>query len=164
MSKGIYVVGFGGTAGVAVTAIQDLFEIVAASSTALIIHQVQLAQITEIADAQEEMLSLSYKRGTSGTTSGSGGSAPTPVKLETGMAAASSTAEVNNTTIAVVGGGTLTVMWMDSWNVRQQYLWLPTPELRPVISPGERFILTLNAAPADSITMAGNVWFEEFGG
>lgn len=153
----LYTVPF---AAVAVTAQQDLFELTAPADAVVLIHQIQLSQSTEVGDAQEEGLSLLFKRGA--TTSGSGGSAPTPSPVDFGYAAAGSAAEVNNTTKA--SAGTIVTMVADNWNVRSQYLWLPTPELRITLSPSQRFTLELATTPADSITMSGTLWFEEIGG
>src|SRR5215211_4475737 len=94
----IYTVPF---AAVNVTAQQDFWEIVAASTRLAVVHGWELSQSTEVGDAQEEGLSILVKKGA--TTSGSGGTAPTPVPLETNQGASGFTAEVNNTTKASVG-------------------------------------------------------------
>lgn len=146
--------------GVAVTAQQDLFEIVAASDSITIIHQVILSQSTEVGDAQEEGLAVLMKRGQ--TTSGSGGTAPTPNPLETGSAAYGGTVEVNNTTKA--SAGTILTTHAEAWNVRGPFMYLPTPEMRPVLGPGTRMTVELATTPADSITMHGTLIFEELGG
>jgi hypothetical protein len=145
---------------VAATAQQDLFEIVAPADAVVVIHQIALAQSTEVGDAAEEALSILVKRGA--TTSGSGGSAPTPAPLEFGFPAAGSTVEVNNTTKATAG--TIVTLHADVWNVRSQLLILPTPELRIVLSPSQRLTVELATTPADSITMNGTLYFEEIGG
>jgi len=147
--------------GVAVTAQQDLFELTAPSDCVVLIHWIELSQTTEFGDAQEEELLILIKRGV-GTTSGSGGSAPTPAKLESGFAAAGSSLEVNNTT--KMTGGTITTITPGSWNIRQERLWVYTPEVRIVLSPSERLTVELATTPADSITMNGEMKFEELGG
>lgn len=155
----MYSVSFAGTA---VTAAQDLFEITAASSRVLLIHGIELAQTTELGDAAEEVLPLLFRRGTSGTTSGSGGSSATPAPAMANAGAAGSTAEVNNTTR--MSGGTITTLVATAWNIRQSPMqWIFTPEMRPVVSPGERFTVELSSAPADSVTISGTLWFEEIG-
>lgn len=148
--------------GVAVTAQQDFFELAAPSTAVVVIHQVVLSQTTEVGDAQEEQLSILLKRGV-GSTTGSGGSTPTPVKLETGYPSAGSTTKANNTT--KMTAGTITTIHSDAWNERNpQWLYLPTPELRPVLSPSERFTVELATTPADSVTVNGTIYFEEIGG
>lgn len=155
----MYTVSFTGTA---VTAQQDFFEITAASSRVLAIHAVELSQSTEVGDAAEEGLSILFRRGTSGTTSGSGGSSATPAPLEANAGAAGSTAEVNNTTR--MSGGTITTLVATNWNIRQSPMqWIFTPEMRPIVSPSERFTVELATTPADSVTVSGTLWFEEIG-
>lgn len=147
-------------AGVAVTAQQDLFELTAPADCIVMIHQVILTQSTEVGDTQEEGLSILLKRGA--TTTGSGGSTVTPGPTEFGFAAAGSTAKVNNTTKATAG--TIVTLHAENWNVRSEKLILPTPELRLVLSPSQRFTVELATTPADSITMSGTLYFEEIGG
>jgi hypothetical protein len=150
--------------GVAVTAQQDFFELLAPSDAVVIVHMVLLTQTTEAGDAQEEQLSILFKRGVGSVTSGSGGSTPTPAKTESGFAAAGSTVEANNTTKMATGSGTITTLDADSWNVRADKTWLMPPELRIILSPGERLTVELGTTPADSITMNGVIKFEELGG
>lgn len=147
--------------GVAVTAQQDFFELLVPADAVVLIHHIQISQSTEFGDSAEEELSLLLKRGV-GATSGSGGSAPTPAKLQSGFAAAGSTLEANNTT--KMTSGTITTVWSDTWNIRSPFIWLPTPEFRGVLSPSERFTVELGTTPADSITMNGTIVFEELGG
>lgn len=146
--------------GVAVTAQQDLFEITATSTRPLFIHALSLSQSTEVGDAQEEGLSILLRRGV-GSTSGSGGTAPTPAPLETNQGASGFTAEVNNTTKMSVG--TITTLAPMNWNVRMPFDWIPTPEIRPLVGVSERFTVELATTPADSITMSGCLWVEEVG-
>jgi hypothetical protein len=70
-------------------------------------------------------------------------------------------AEVNNTTKLVVGTGTITTERPYSWNVRQPFHMIFTPETRPMIVGGEKKVLELTTTPADSITMGGYVLVEE---
>lgn len=154
MAGRLYTVVF---SGVAVTAQQDLFEI-NCNNKSLQITRISLAQETEIGDAMEEMLHLNLKTGM--TTSGSGGSAPTPQPVDISDAAAAFTAEVNNTTKSSTG--TISTKLVDAWNIRAPYLWLPTPEEKFVISGTTRLALELATTPADSITMNGTMVIEEF--
>ena len=145
---------------VAATVQQDLFEIVAPADAVVIVHWVRFSQSTEFGDAAEEQLSILFKRGA--TTSGSGGSTPTPAPVEFGFPAAGSTVEANNTTKATAG--TIVTMLADTWNVRGPYEWLPTPEFQIAISPSQRFTVELATTPADSITLNGFICLEEIGG
>ena len=142
---------------VAVTAAQDLFEIVAASDSVVVIHSVSVSQSSDAGDAASEMLNLLYHRG---STSGSSGTTPTPAPLNLGDAAFGGTTEVNNTTQGTPG----TKLRAECWNVLAGYIWQPTPEERIYISPSGRVIIELQTAPSDSLTMSGTIIIEELGG
>lgn len=145
--------------GVAITAQQDLFELLAPAAKAVRLYMLTLTQTSEVGDAQEEGLSLLFKRGQ--TTTGSGGSTPTVTALSSHDADGSSTVKSNNTTKATAG--TIKTWWADAWYVRSPYLWLPVPELRPLIAPGIRMTIELATTPADSITASGTLVFDELG-
>lgn len=145
---------------VAVTAIQDLFEIVAPADAIVVIHEVHFGQRSDVGDAAEEILSIQLTSGHS--TSGSGGSSVTPVPREFGDAAFGGTCEANNTTQASTG--TIVTHYSWHWNIRGPFDRIWTPETRPVLSPSMRACFELPVAPADSITMSGSVTFEEIGG
>lgn len=145
--------------GVAITAQQDLFELLAPSARAVKLYRVKLTQTTEVGDAQEENLSILFKRGQ--TTTGSGGSTPTVVALSGQDTAGSSTVKANNTTKATAG--TIVTFDVDTWYERAPYLWLPVPEERPIITPGVRMTIELATTPADSLTCNGLIVFEELG-
>lgn len=148
---------------VAVTALQDLFEVVAPSDAVVKVHSWSLLQTSDVQDAAEEILRLETVRGV-GATSGSGGSTPTAQPIEDGDSAFGGTVEANNTTRITAGGGSLETLEQYGWNVRVPIEKIYTPETRPVISPGNRWTLALPAGPADSLTMSGMVTFEEIGG
>lgn len=142
---------------VAVSAQSDLFEVVSAAAGLVYIHGYELFQTSDHGDAQAEGLQLLWVRGHS--SSGSGGSAATPVKQNTIDPAAGSTCEVNNTTIA--SSGTTTTYAAGGWNVQAgtgPYFW--SPETRPVLRNSERGVLRMSA-PADAITLSGTIYFEE---
>jgi hypothetical protein len=142
---------------VAVTAAQDFFELVAPSSRPIRIHAIYLSQTSDLGDAAEEILRVLLIRGH--TTSGSGGSTPTPVPLRSGFVAAGTTAEANNTTAATAGSPV--TCHADAFNIRGGWVYVPTPEARIEVAGGERFVVNLPSAPADSLTMNGTIVFEE---
>lgn len=154
--SGLYTVQFN---GVAVTAQQDLFELVGSATKPFVILGFTLSQTTEIADAQEEGLSILVKSGQ--TTSGSGGSAPTPVANDSTAAAAGFTAEANNTTKATAG--TIVTHSAYSWNVRMPLEVLFTQEQQLIMVAARRCTVELGTTPADSITMNGTIWVQEIG-
>lgn len=146
---------------VAQTAQIDFFELTAAAEKPCRIHEIYLANSTEVGDAQEEQLTLKLKRANGTVTSGTGGTAPTPVPQDPRDTASGLTAEVNNTTKLVVGTGTITDERLYGWNVRTPFHLIFTPETRPMIVGGEKKVLELTTTPADSITMGGYVLVEE---
>ena len=152
----VYTVNFN---GVAVTAQQDLFEIVAAAGKPCRIVALQLSQSTEVGDAQEEGLNVILKAGQS--ASGSGGSTATPVPLNSTDAAAGFTAEVNNTSKAA--SGTIVTHDAFSWNVRAPFIFIWPPEMRIELTGSRRFTVELGSTPPDSITMSGTLYVEEIG-
>ena len=144
---------------VAVSAAQDLFEIVAPSDAIVKIHNIRLGQTSDVGDAAEEILLIKLNSGA--TTSGSGGGSYTPVPIELGDAAFGGTCEINNTTKAA--DGTIVTHHAWPWNVRGPFEIIFEPETRPVLSPSRRCVLTI-PAPADALTMMGTITFEEIGG
>jgi len=143
---------------VAVTASQDFFEIAPISDRPCLIHACYLSQSTETGDAEEEMLRVKIIRGH--TTGGSGGSVPTPVALNANEGAADFSAEVNNTTIA--SGGTPVDVHSEAFNVRVGWVYVPTPEIRPLVTSSDGVIVVrLMANPIDSITMSGTLYVAE---
>lgn len=149
-----YVVSF---SAVAISAAQDLFEIVPATGKPVVIHALRLSQTSDVGDAQDEVRTIRILRGYS--TSGSGGSTtPAVAPLDEFDTAAGATLETNNTTQATTG--TPAALLTDGWNVRSPYLYLPTPETRPRVGAGTRLVVTIDA-PADAITVSGEMVFEE---
>ena len=153
----IYTAEFSGEAE---TAQIDFFEIVAPADGVVLIHEIELTQLTEVGDTAEEMLLVSLVRGN--TTSGSGGSAVTPNPMNFGDAAFGGTVEAANTTKATLG--TEQILWSVNWNIRMPLQKIWTPETRPVLSPSQRAVFELRTTPADSITFGGTLSFEEIGG
>lgn len=150
----MYTVSF---SSVAVTAQQDLFEITAASGKRCRIRGIFLSQSSEVGDAQEEGLAILVKSGQ--TTSGSGGSAPTPVPLDFNDTAAGFAAETNNTTKA--SAGTIVTHHADNWNIRAPFVWMLPPEMCFHVTGSRRLTVELATTPADSITMSGTMVVEE---
>jgi hypothetical protein len=153
----IYAVTF---ENVAVTVASDLFDIAPADDKPCIIHAIYLSQSTELGDAAEEQLRIKIIRGFA--TVGSGGGTFTPVPLNEHAPASGATCRINDTTIAVVGGGVTDVLWAESFNLRSGWQFLPTPEFRPVVKQtSTRLVVQLVAAPTDSVTMNGTLIMEE---
>ena len=110
-------------------------------------------------DTQEEGLSIIVKSGQ--TTSGSGGSAPTPVPQNASDSAAGFAAETNNTTKASTG--TIVTHHADNWIIRQPFNLILPDRLQQELAGSRRWTVELGTTPADSITMSGTIYVEEFG-
>lgn len=153
--------------GIAVSAAQDLFEIVAPATSRVVIHDLALAQYSDPdATTEAEILSLQIIRGH--TTSGSGGAAVTPGALNPYLRAAASTVERNNTTVAA--NGTAVTLWSDGWHTQAGFIWRLSErfvgmknENKILLRPSERLVVRLPVAPADAITTNGTLAFEEIG-
>jgi hypothetical protein len=143
---------------VAVTVAQDLFEVIAGTKP-LTLCEVVTGQSSDYGDSAAEGLQLTIKRGI-GNTAGSAGSAVTPVAHNTGLAAATATAKVNNTTQATAGTGSLTTLRSETFNVQGGYQYLPPVDQRPVILPSQSCVVAVSA-PADSLTMSATLVFCE---
>lgn len=142
---------------VAVSAIQDLFELNAPADAIVVLHSITIGQSSDEGDAAAEMLSIRVSRCTG---SGSGGTTPTAQPHEVGDPAFGGSVEVNNTT----QGAAATEIFSDAFNVQAGWFYRPTPEERIVLSPSGRIVVELPAAPADALTMSGSITFEEIGG
>ncbi len=166
---------------VAVSAAQDLFEIVSFRGGNVRVDQIMVAQYSDFADAEDEILSLLVMRGH--TTAGSGGAAVTPRPWNRYANAAKFTAARNNTTVA--SAGTPHTLIADGFNVRAGYYWKAPPvdlkglklllnsapyggvaDRMPeqiIVGPSERLVLRITV-PADVITMNATIVVDEFFG
>jgi hypothetical protein len=143
------------------TAAQDLFELSPADDKPIRIHGLVLSNVggtADAGDAQEELVRINILRGF--TTSGSGGTAPTPVPLNPNDTAAGFAAEVNNTTVA--NTGTSTTPFSDGWNVRIPYQMFFTPETQIQASQANTTIVVRSSSTlADAISVSGTLFVEE---
>lgn len=150
---------------VGVTAVQDLFALVAASSSRLAICRAEVWQFSDVGDAAAEMLRLTWKRGA--TVVGSGGSAATPAAVKAWGRAAVTTARVNDTTQA--GTGTIVTLMATAMHIAAGYVYAPrfgsidSTDERITVEASQRLVLSLDSTPADSLSMSGYVTFEEIG-
>lgn len=148
-------------AAVAVTAAQDVFELVTHATSRVRIKEIRLGQYTDFGDAAAEMLSVLVIRGNA--TSGSGGSTATPVNLSplSGALAAVTVVEINNTTVASTGSPVTLVA--DAWNIQRGWLWRARCKEEEIeVGVSSRLVVRITA-PADSITLNGTIVFEETG-
>lgn len=154
-----YVVAF---KSVAITVAQDLFELTGAANKLCELLEWYFAQSSDAGDAASEQLAWTVRRFTGAYTSGSLGSAPTPQPVDPGDAAATFTAEVNNTTRAT--GGTAVDLPCGALNVLGNgYQWLPPPDQRILFVASSAIVIGLETAPADAITGSGYAVVKECG-
>ena len=142
---------------VAVTAAQDLFELVAPSDSIVKVHWWTISQSSDAGDSESEQLNILVHRG---TATGSGGTTVTPSPINVGDAAFGGTVEANNTTQSAEG----TFLDARCFNVMAGIEVIYTPETMPILSPSGLYIVELQGAPGDSLTMNGSICFEEIGG
>jgi len=139
---------------VAVTAQQDLIQIQAVTVPA-IIHAVFLSQSSDLGDAASEGLSIIIRRVTDTVTNDLA-----EVPIDAGSATAGANLAINETTELVAGAA---VIHTEAWNILTPFVYLPTPEIRPVVTIGDTLVVNLNTTPNDEITMSGTLYFEEIG-
>lgn len=144
---------------VAVSAAQDIFEIVTPATTRAVIREIRIGQYSDAGDSQAELLSVLIIRGY--TVSGSGGSTPTPLSLykrSTGTPTSACTVEANNTTVA--NTGTAEVLFADTWNVQTPFIYKPDTDERLRMDYSQRVVVRITA-PSDSITLNATLVYEE---
>ena len=161
--------------GVAVSAAQDLFEIVAPADSRIRLLEIDIGQYSDFGDAQAEIVAISVHRGH--TVSGSGGTSITAGATDSAYGlininpygrASGATVEVNNTTVATTTGE---LLWATGWHIQAGFLWRPDesaprglPPFRRhiLIKPSQRLVIRITA-PADALTTNGSILFEEIG-
>ncbi len=155
--SGIYTVQFN---GVAATAQQDIFAIVAHATKQTVLLAWGISQSSEVGDTQEEGLSVLVKSGA--TVVGSGGTAPTPVSNDpVNSATVGFTARANDTTKA--SAGTIVTHYAYNWNVRVPLDQIYTDQMQLIFGAGRRLTVELATTPADSITLSGYIVLQEIG-
>lgn len=147
-----------GVEQVAASAAQDILAIKCAATCIVRILEVRLSQSSSTVSTQQR---VRHSKLTATATLGSGGSAPTARKHETGDASAASTFRANDTTQATTSGAKST-LFEDIFNFLSGLIWVPTPEEWIRLAPGEAYVLEFPAAPA-SATYNASITFEEEG-
>lgn len=143
---------------IATTGSLDIFEIRPAANKPVLIHAIFLGQVSQIQDAEEEILRYTIGRGL--TVSGSGGGTPTPVPIDANDVAAGFGADTMNTTAATTG--TRVVLHADTFNLRAGLQLIFTPEMRPRVQNANFIEMRLGAQPAATVTgVNGTMYVEE---
>lgn len=143
---------------VSVGAVQDLIALYCGTSQAVEVHGFVLGQVTGTTVAN---LRISLKRLPATVTPGSGGTTPTPQKLERGDAASTiNAAHVNDTTPATTGG-TAALLHEDIFNTVNGYQFFFPPNDIPSFGLSEAAVLSLDQAPGSALVMNGTLYFAE---
>lgn len=160
---------------VAISAAQDLFEIVAPADSRVRLLEVDIGQYSDIEAAtadlaaeEQEILSILFIRGH--TTPGSGGSDPTPVNMNPYSRASTAAIAANNTTVATTAG---TTIWSTTWHIQAGFIWRPPEDLprgldpfrrHILLKPSQSLVIRTNAETlADAVTTNGSILWEEIG-
>ena len=149
---------------VAVTAAQDLFELINPADQSVLLEEIHITQGSDAGDAASEQLRFTISRASGSYTSGSGGSTATPRPHSFGDPASGVTAEINNTSRAAAGTGALVVLADQAENVHNGFHYVAPQGREHEFSPSQAIIIGLETAPADSLTMSGTATFVEVGG
>lgn len=146
-----------------ITAAISLFSVGTGTSSAYLQMAVSIHQITlnQRGLTTWEARPISFNRRTGAYTAASGGAAATPTLNNPGDVAATATCRALDTTVA--SGGTNTVIGGDDWVFLNGFFWLPAPEDRIILAPGQLFELILSTGPSAAITLnaSGSITFEE---
>lgn len=137
---------------VAVSAVQDLFQIEAQTVSAKLLGAF-ISQSSDLGDAESEGLRIRVRKGITTAITNS----PAEAQKNASDGVAKANLNVNQTTQATAGA---TTYHCEVWNILTPFVWLPTPELAPVLEPGEAATIDIEA-PADGITVCGTLYFEE---
>lgn len=141
---------------VSVSAAQDLFELLAPSDAAVLVHSLTVEQSN--VDTGEQ-LRITCSRVTGAPTSGSGGGTITPTPRVSGGPAAGSTVERNNTT--QLSGGTAVKVADRGFNTLAGLEIVFDPPIE--LAPSTRFLVAI-PAPDTAIAVSATLTHEEIGG
>jgi len=144
---------------VAVTAVQDILEILAPSVRSTRLLRVVIDQTGLTAS---ELLRVTIKLVTGAPTSGSGGGTVTPVPPNSLFGSSGLTVERNNTTR--ISGGTQTIYADKTFNVLAGFDWVASRDEEAPESPGAAYhVIGLETAPSASMNLSGYALVEVFG-
>jgi hypothetical protein len=156
-----FIVPIAYTSGVSTNATHDVFELGSPTNDAVVLLGFELAQTSEIGDAQEQQLELLLKAVTGAPTSGSGGTAAATARPRDTSRASTYAGTFENGNTTKLTGGTSLELARFAWNVRMPLPYWPIPEERVTIGGGEHLVLEMVSTPSGSIAKAvGRVAFD----
>lgn len=145
---------------VADTVAMDVWEVTPADDKPARLKRIKIYQFSDVGDAAQEIIRVGIYRGF--TTSGSGGTTPTPAPYPSSNGAAAGAAvEMNNTTVATTSGVLIDVFCFNI-AVGLEYEYPADPDDCPGASQANTTIIVrIIGAPADSLSLSGCLVFEE---
>ena len=138
----------------------DLFEFLSPVRP-ILLRQINLGQISEVAGAAEEGLRLSVIRITGSIVGGNPGNPGSAEHVSRANQSLGATQAVNNDTVAT---GTLEILDEIPWINRQSPMILKYPDKRfcpRIAGAGEALVVRLQTTLADDMTFVGSVILEE---
>ncbi len=136
------------------TANQDLFQI-EALITPVTLLGVFLSQHGDVGDSEAENLLIKIQRVTDTVSN-----VTAEAKQDEADPALSANLNVNQTTELVAG---VEIYHNEDWNIALPFVFLPIPELRPVIKIGDSMVVNLDTVTADSLIMSGTCYLGQSG-
>lgn len=139
-------------------AAQNLFEFIAAAGTSLLIHSIRIEFVPTITSgvAQDVRAAIAIQ---TITTTGTGGSAVTPIAEHP----RNTVAAVTTVNMLVTTPGTLGVVKSASNpSIIVPFERIYTPDQRIPVTGGGRLAINLAAGLGGSVTMSAEIYFEEF--
>ena len=141
---------------VAVSAVQDIFSLLAGTANGIKLHQIHLDS-TNISPAPLRMV---LNRLTGTVSQGSAGTTPTITPNDYRDPATLSTGHANDTAPATESGGTTITLAAFQWDTVLPFDWLPAPEDRPACINSQLFALKIPATPT-ALTISGYIVWSE---
>jgi hypothetical protein len=143
---------------ISVSLAQDLFNVAATASMAFELHSINLG--AETVTAAEEV-TIDVTRMTATVTNGTGGATVTPAPTVSSQAGATITARRNDATTRATTSGTSTVMWTDTWQLTNGYVYQWAPEDRIQFNLSQNMIIGLDTAPGAAHNVSGSITVAE---
>lgn len=155
-SRGVYTVAFDQVSFTAANLDYDFFELTPATNRPIEIVAIELANKSEVGDAQEEMVAYAVVRGN--TTTGNG-TTTTPVPVDLATSTASFTAKTAGSTPASAGSPVSIVT--STYNLRAGLLVIYPDLMRPKTYGVSLLCVRLLTALADDAIFSGTIWVNE---
>ena len=138
----------------------DFVEIVAPATAVVVIHEIHITQDT--LETSEQLPGVDSAGARDGDLWFRWGCGHAAQDRRGADAAAASTVEAGNTTVATTSG-TLETIRRLAENILNGWHWVFTPETRIVVPPSGMVVVRLLTAPTAALAVSGELIFEEIG-